>query len=182
MAAKRAQSWTRQLLTFLIIFLLAGYLMYRNPACRGPSARSVRPRDARIVDVKIADQVIHAEVADTPELRLKGLQGRTELQPGYGMLFVFEELSRASFRMKETTIPLSLAFIKADGTIVQIEKMQPGDLRQVTSLEPVKYALEVRQGYFEDHGFQPGIKADLPSEIPPPAPEIKPEGSEAKGD
>jgi len=180
MSAEKARMWTRQLVTFLIIFLLAGYLMYRNPNCGAPRGQGIRPADARIVEVGIGDQSIQAEVADTSGLRRKGLQGRSALEPGYGMLFVFDELDTVSFWMEKTTIPLSIAFIKADGTIVQIEKMQPQDLRRVSSNEPVKYALEVRQDYFEDHGFEPGIRVRIPAEMPPAAPAVAPEAPRAE--
>ena len=180
MSAEKARTWTRQLVTFLIIFLLAGYLMYRNPRCGAAPGQGVRPAQARIVEVGIGDQSIQAEVADTAGLRRKGLQGRTALEPGCGMLFVFDEPDTVRFWMANTTIPLSIAFIKADGTIVQIEKMQPQDLRHVTSNEPVKYALEVRQDYFEDHGFEPGIKARIPAEMPTAAPVVAPEAPVAE--
>jgi len=176
------------MVTFLLIFALGGYLMFRGRGC-GPPKAGIRPIEARIVTVGIGKWQVKAEVADTPELRQKGLSGRTDLEPGYGMLFVYEEPATRHFWMKDTVLPLSIAFIKEDGTIVQIEKMQPQDLTQVSSEEPVNYALEVRQGWFEERRLGPGIKAQLPEEIPPlpppppapgePEPEAAPSETEA---
>ena len=166
MTAQTTQSRTRHLVTFLIIFAFAGLIMSRARGCRPPAQQGVRPQDTRVVEVKIQRWYIEAEVADTPELRGKGLASRSGLEPGHGMLFVYPEACQPDFWMKDTTIPLSIAFIREDGTIVQIEKMQPADIRLVSPSEPIKYALEVRQGWFEDRGLKPGVRAELPAEIP----------------
>jgi len=167
LSAREKPVWTRSLTTFLIIFALGGYLVLRSRGCRPPQ-QGMRPPDARIVQVKIGADVVKAEVADTPELRLKGLSGRSRLEPGHGMLFVFDEPCKPDFWMRGTAIPLSIAFIKDDGAIVRIARMEPNDLRRVAPDQPVRYALEVRQGWFEDHGISAGAKAELPAEIPPP--------------
>jgi len=163
--------------TFLIIFALGGYLMYRGRGC-SPPQRVGRAPDARVVEVKIGAGLVKAEVADTPELRSKGLSGRTELEKGYGMLFVFDEPREPEFWMRGTTVPLSIAFMKEDGTIVRIAQMEPNSLERVGPGQPVKYALEVRQGWFEDYGIEPGARAELPEEIPAP-PEPQPAPDEA---
>ena len=167
MALVQKSTWTRSLVMFLIIFALAGFLIFQSRGCRQP-AQAGRPADARVVHLKIGRWLVKAEVADTPELRQKGLQGCADLEPGHGMLFVFPEPCEPSFWMKDTTIPLSIAFMKDDGTIVGIARMEPNDLQLITPGQPVRYALEVRQGWFEDHRVEPGVKAELPGEIPPP--------------
>ncbi len=121
-----------------------------------------------MVEVKVGDWLVRAEVADTPARRLKGLSGRAELEPGYGMLFVYQEPCEPHFWMKDTNVPLSVAFIKGDGTIVRITRMEPNSLQRLGPGEPVRYALEVRQGWFEDHRIEPGFRAELPDKIPPP--------------
>jgi hypothetical protein len=161
MAADQKPAWTRHLITFLLIFGVIGLLTLSGRSCHQQPG-TTRPADARIVPVKIDRWTVRAEVADTQELRRKGLSGRASIDPGYGMLFVFEEPSIVSFWMKDTTIPLSIAFIKEDGTIAQIERMQPQDLTRISSNEPVQYVLEVRQGWFEERGLKPGIGVEIP--------------------
>jgi uncharacterized membrane protein (UPF0127 family) len=163
--------WVKHLIMFIIIFALGGMFVFQGRACR-PSVQ-LRPADARIVPIRIDRWEIKAEIADTPELRRKGLSNRPALEPGYGMLFVFEEPSPVRFWMKDTSIPLSIAFIKEDGTIAQIEQMKPQDLTFILSRDAVKYALEVRQGWFEERGIKPGARVVIP-EIKTTAPGSRP--------
>jgi len=167
MTTQQKPAWTRSLITFLIVFALAGFLVLQSRGCRQP-VTSGRPSEARVVPVRIGRWLVKAEVADTPELRQRGLQARADLEPGYGMLFVFPEPCEPSFWMKDTAVPLSIAFMRDDGTIVRIARMEPNDLQLISPGEPVRYALEVRQGWFEDRRIVPGIRAELPREIPPP--------------
>ena len=115
----------------------------------------------KTVDIVIGETRVKVEIADTPELRAKGLSNRKRLRAGHGMLFVFEFSRRQSFWMKDTSIPLSIAFISPDGTIRQIEQMTPFDLGQVTSDYPTQYALEVNQGFFQEHNITVGMHVDL---------------------
>ncbi|MBI2646736.1 MAG: DUF192 domain-containing protein [Deltaproteobacteria bacterium] len=86
--------------------------------------------------------------------------GRQYLDMDQGMLFIFREEDIQSFWMKNTLIPLSIAFIKANGKIIQIAKMAPdkwdGKLANTISKEKVKYALEVNQGWFDQNGIREG--------------------------
>jgi uncharacterized membrane protein (UPF0127 family) len=104
---------------------------------------------------------LKVESADTPEERNQGLMFRKSLGENEGMIFVFEKESKVSFWMKNTEIPLSVAFIAADGTIRQIEDMEPRSLAPVPSYRNVLYALEVNQGWFERNGISPGDKVDI---------------------
>ena len=88
------------------------------------------------------------EIARTDEERAKGLMYRKQLPDGEGMLFVFDRDQQLSFWMKNTVIPLSIAFIASDGHIIEIKDMQPNDLNSVKSSRSVRYALEVPQGWF----------------------------------
>ena len=99
---------------------------------------------------------IIAEIAGTPTQREQGLMYRKELKDGYGMLFVFDRDEILSFWMKNTLVPLSIAFIAYDGRIVEIRDMQPGDLNSVRSSRSVRYALEVPQGWFGRVGVKAG--------------------------
>jgi len=98
--------------------------------------------------------VVTAEIAVTQEDRNKGLMFRKKLPDGEGMLFVFERDEVLSFWMKNTYIPLSIAFIASDGRIVDIKDMYPHDTNSVYSSRSVRYALEVPQGWFSRAGVK----------------------------
>ena len=99
---------------------------------------------------------ITAELAETPAQRTRGLMGRTFLPPNHGMLFVFERPERQCFWMKNTPLPLSIAFVDDEGRIVNIEKMQPFSEQTHCSISPVRFALEMEQEWFFQRGVQPG--------------------------
>ena len=107
--------------------------------------------------------IVKAEIARTPEERASGLMFRTILKDGEGMLFIFERDEILSFWMKNTYIPLSIAFISSDGRIIEFRDMYPGDLNSVESSRSARYALEVPQGWFSRAGLQSGdvIRIDL---------------------
>jgi uncharacterized membrane protein (UPF0127 family) len=103
---------------------------------------------------------LEAELAQTDEQKERGLMERTELGENRGMLFVFEEEQTLSFWMKNTLIPLSIAYIDESGTIVDIQDMQPLDETPHPSAEPARYALEVNQGFFEENGISVGDRIE----------------------
>ena len=105
---------------------------------------------------------LQVEIADTDAERQRGLMERTALGENRGMLFVFEDEQTLSFWMKNTMIPLSVAYIDSEGRIVDIQDMQPLDETSHPSAEPARYALEVNQGFFEEHGVEVGDTAELP--------------------
>ncbi len=109
---------------------------------------------------------VRAEVADERAERQTGLMGRTELAPDAGMLFVFGRERDLSFWMRNTLIPLSIAYISADGRIVDIQDMEPLDDEppSYASAEPAKYALEVNQGFFAERGVEAGDRVEIPEE------------------
>jgi uncharacterized membrane protein (UPF0127 family) len=104
---------------------------------------------------------ISAEIARTAEERAVGLMNRTALPDGEGMLFVFDRDEQLSFWMKNTLIPLSIAFITREGRILEIRNMAPRDLSAIQSSRSVRYALEVPQGWFDRTGLAPGDLLDL---------------------
>jgi uncharacterized membrane protein (UPF0127 family) len=108
--------------------------------------------------------VVRVEVATTTAEKQRGLMGRTALSEDAGMLFVFDREQQLSFWMKDTLIPLSIAYINDSGRIVDIQDMQPLDETPHLSAEPAKYALEVNQGFFNEHGVEVGNKVSLPGE------------------
>jgi len=101
---------------------------------------------------------IDAQVARTPDQRATGLMHRKEMPQHEGMLFVFEFPAQQCFWMKNTLLPLSVAFVADDGTIVNIEDMAPQTLDSHCSAKPVRYVLEMNKGWFAKKGIQPGAK------------------------
>jgi len=105
------------------------------------------------------------ELALTPDQQEKGLMFRKNLGEDEGMLFVFNSDQHLSFWMKNTEIPLSIAYIASDGTIRDIFDLEPRSLAPVPSTRSVRYALEVNRGWFEKAGLREGDRIQLP-ELP----------------
>ncbi len=128
---------------------------------------------------------VEVEIADTDAERQTGLMGRNVLPENAGMLFVFEGEQTLSFWMRDTLIPLSIAYIDAEGRIVDIQDMQPLDdvPPHYVSAEPAQYALEVNQGFLEERGVVVGDTVELPvqSEQGSVVPSEVPEGSVPNG-
>tara|TARA_R110001583_G_scaffold38874_3_gene125183 strand:+ start:1024 stop:1395 length:372 start_codon:yes stop_codon:yes gene_type:complete len=107
-------------------------------------------------ELSIKNKNLHIELANTPLKRSLGLMYRKKLDPNMGMLFIFPENNKKSFWMKDTHIPLSIAYINEDGVILNIEDMDPFSLDSVLSMGPCRYALEVNRGWFKKNGIQAG--------------------------
>jgi uncharacterized membrane protein (UPF0127 family) len=118
-----------------------------------------------VTTLTVNGQKIIAEVVSTPEQRAKGLMNRFSLQPDHGMLFVFEEPQPLGFWMKNTYIPLSIAFVDANGRIVNIEDMKPHDETTHRSRGFALYAVEMKQGWFAARGVKAG---DVVNGLPAP--------------
>jgi uncharacterized membrane protein (UPF0127 family) len=99
---------------------------------------------------------LKVELALSEEEQSQGLMYRESLDEGRGMLFVFDRDRIASFWMKNTLIPLSIAYINSDGSILEIHDMRPEDLSLIRSSRSVRYALEVPRGWFDRAGIGPG--------------------------
>ena len=106
--------------------------------------------------------VVPVEIADTDAERQRGLMERTALAEDAGMLFVYDREQLLSFWMRNTLIPLSIAYIGTEGRIVDIQDMQPLDETPHPSAEPAQYALEVNQGFFEERGVEVGDEVEVP--------------------
>jgi uncharacterized membrane protein (UPF0127 family) len=102
--------------------------------------------------------LIDAQVAATPVQREIGLMHRTEMPMQEGMLFVFEQASVQCFWMKNTLIPLTAAFVADDGTIVNLANMKPQTTDAHCSKKPVRFVLEMNQGWFAKKGIRKGKK------------------------
>ena len=115
-----------------------------------------------IIKNKSAKTALTVEVADTRSEREKGLMFRYAMPVDSGMLFVFENEMNLSFWMKNTYIPLDIAYISSKGVINEIYRMEPLDYSIVyPSKKPAKYAIEVNAGWFKKNGVEPGMKLDF---------------------
>jgi uncharacterized protein len=119
------------------------------------------------VPLSINGNKLVAEVARTPEETSTGLMYRFSLKPDHGMLFVFERSEPRAFWMKNTFIPLSVAFVAPDGRIVNIDDMAPKDETLHWSRGPAMYVIEMRRGWFAERGIRAG---DRVMGLPPPKP------------
>ena len=98
------------------------------------------------------------QVAQTPEQRSIGLMFRAEMPTHEGMLFVFEQPSTQCFWMKNTLLPLTAAFVADDGTIVNLADMKPQTTDSHCSTKPVRFVLEMNQGWFAKKGLKAGSR------------------------
>ena len=113
-------------------------------------------------ELRIGPTVIKAEIARTEGERERGLMYRSKLPDGTGMLFIFDSDQRLSFWMKNTLLPLSLAYISSDGVIRQIVDLEPQSLEAIQSERSVRYALEAPRGWFDRAGVKVGDSLQLP--------------------
>jgi len=101
---------------------------------------------------------INAELASTPQQREIGLMFRNAMPANDGMLFVFEQPGQQCFWMRNTLIPLSVAFIGDDGSVVNIDDMKPQTLDSHCSAKPVRFVLEMNEGWFAKRGIKAGSR------------------------
>ena len=113
---------------------------------------------AETLDLGINQHALHAETAATPQSREHGLMQRSKLCADCGMLFVFPHAGRYLFWMKDTPLPLSIAFISADGSIINIAEMQANTPDPHPAQGDALYALEMNSGWFARNGIRPGDK------------------------
>jgi uncharacterized protein len=123
----------------------------------GAAAQDVPQRLASIA-LRAGMHNIRAEVAQTDAQRAMGLMHRREMAPHEGMLFVFDQPGVQCFWMKNTLLPLSVAFLADDGTVVNIADMSPQSLDSHCSAQPVRFVLEMNQGWFAKRGVRAGFK------------------------
>lgn len=108
------------------------------------------------IDLAAGFHRIEAEVAHTPETRARGLMHRREMAPQRGMLFVFTYEGPHCMWMKNTLLPLAVAFLDAEGRIINIEEMRPQTETNHCAARPARYALEMNAGWFAQRGLKPG--------------------------
>jgi uncharacterized membrane protein (UPF0127 family) len=111
-----------------------------------------------MTELRAGMHLIHAEVAADYSTRARGLMQRKGLAPNAGMLFIFDAPAEQCMWMKNTYIPLSVAFVDAQGTIINIADMQPHSEQTHCSARSALYALEMTRGWFAERGIKPGTK------------------------
>jgi uncharacterized membrane protein (UPF0127 family) len=114
----------------------------------GVLAQTEPQLNLRRIQLQAGMRLIDTQLAETPMQRQIGLMFRKEMPLNEGMLFVFENKATQCFWMKNTQIPLTAAFLDDDGTIVNLADMAPQTTQSHCSTKPVRYVLEVNQGFF----------------------------------
>ena len=132
------------LLLALLIGLLSGALAQQPPL---PTT-----------DLTLGMHRIRAEVANGMDSRMQGLMYRKSMAQNSGMVFVFDENAAHCMWMKNTLIPLSVAFLGEDGAIINIADMQPHSEQSHCAARPARYALEMNKDWFVQRGIKPGMK------------------------
>ena len=127
-------------------------------ACAATASAQEAPQKLRAIRISAGIHNISAELAQTAEQREIGLMFRTAMGPNEGMLFAFNASGQQCFWMKNTLIPLAVAFIADDGHIVNIDSMKPQTLDSHCSTGPARYVLEMNEGWFTKRGIKPGIQ------------------------
>jgi uncharacterized protein len=125
------------------------------------AASSCASRPEKIT-LGVAGRELSVEVARTEAQRERGLMGRRDLGPRDGMIFVFERDEHLAFWMKNTPTPLSIAFISAEGRILEITDMEPFSEKTIRSRFSARYALEMRQGAYAELGIREGDTISFP--------------------
>lgn len=151
----------RPLVIATIVFLLA------TAACSTKRAAGVEaPLAARGENqLRVGGKVVTIEIANTAEQRRAGLMFRKALEEDSGMLFIYPTARPLSFWMQNTLIPLSIAFLRDDGRIINIEEMQAMTETSHHSSEPCRFALEMSSHWFDQNGVRRGDRIDIPERI-----------------
>jgi hypothetical protein len=133
----------------------------------GMAAQAIAQSSLPATELTIGMHRVRAEVADNMAARMQGLMHRQSMAQNAGMVFVFEEYEKHCMWMKNTLIPLSVAFIDEQGAIINIADMQPHSEQSHCAARPARYALEMNKGWFEQRGIKAGAKLQG---LPKPAP------------
>jgi hypothetical protein len=119
------------------------------------------------IPLTIGAKKLTAEVAATDPERMQGLMHRRTMPDDHGMLFIFTDVDTHAMWMKNTYLPLSVAFIDVNGVITNIEDMKPLTLDAHAAVKPTRFALEMNLGWFAKNGIKPGARIDGLGSAPP---------------
>jgi hypothetical protein len=136
----------------VVSWALLGTLLPAAIAQQGPQPK------LPTVPLTAGMHVIQAELAVSPQEQSVGMMNRRTMGANEGMLFVYEQPHRLCFWMRNTLIPLTIAYIDGEGRIVNTADMQPLDESPHCSEKPVRFALEMNQGWFKKRGLKPGTR------------------------
>lgn len=146
---RKVRNWRGLNAPFVTVAVVAALISCWTPA------RAQQP-ELPTTTLNAGIYLIQAEVAGTPATRSLGLMRRKAMAQGAGMLFVFDELAGHCMWMKNTLIPLSVAFLDERGRIINIADMQPLDETSHCASRPARFALEMTQGWFKQRGIVAG--------------------------
>ena len=121
-------------------------------------AQNLPQMDLPRIKISAGMHLIDTQIASTEQQRATGLMFRKDMPHTEGMLFVFEQASLQCFWMKNTLLPLSAAFVADDGTIINLVEMKPQTTDSHCSTQPVRFVLEMNQGWFQKKGIKAGFK------------------------
>jgi uncharacterized membrane protein (UPF0127 family) len=139
-------------------YILMGLLGLATLTGSAAFAQDAPQMDLPRVKISSGIHLIDTQVAATPRQREIGLMFRKNMPSNEGMLFVFEQPTVQCFWMRNTVLPLSAAFVADDGTIINVEDMKPQTTDSHCSKKPVRYVLEMNQGWFGKKGIKDGSK------------------------
>jgi hypothetical protein len=137
-------------------------------ACAGETNETSPDRPASTVTFQGTDATLFVEIADDTEERRRGLMGVENLPTDQGMAFVFPEPVEGTFWMKDTLIPLSIAFVDASGRVLDVLDMEPCEADPCPHYgidEPYVLAIEANLGWFDEHGVDAGDRAELEASL-----------------
>ena len=144
-----------------------------TPSASPGTAVSVTPEATPVLQTReitvsqgTATARLVAEIAVTPAERQTGLMLRESLPGDAAMLFVFRGENRTGFWMKDTLVPLTIAYLDGDGTVMEMRDGTPGDQTLLTPAKPYRYVLEVNRGWFQRNGLAVGAAVKIPADLP----------------
>lgn len=147
------------IVTMILIFTVYfSFIYYGEPPDFEKEEIVLKNSEGKEIDITV-------EIADTKTKQSHGLQNRESLEDNHGMLFLFEKDVHHSFNMKDTLIPLSIAFISEDGTIMEQQEMEPETTTSHKPESSYRYALEVNQGFFEENKIEVGSTVIIPEHL-----------------
>ena len=152
----------------LCVLIICGAPACQSVDARPPAPPSATPSTPALKPARIGTHTLQLELARSESEQQRGLMYRRELPENQGMLFIFQQEQPLGFWMRNTLLPLSIAFLDKNLHIVDIQDMQPRDETVHVSAKPALYALEMNQGWFRKRGIAAGAQLDI--ELPPPGP------------
>ncbi len=160
-----ARSWLALIVACSLLISCGG----REVEGPGGTQATLTPRDVIELAISVpgaAPARITVELAATDEARTRGLMFRDALPEEAGMLFLFANDQRGGFWMKNTRIPLTIAYLDSSGRVLELHDGRPLDEAALLPSQPYRFALEVNQGWFGRHGLGVGAKVELPGDLP----------------